>query len=1057
EAERQALALMDHPNIARIFDAGTTDSGRPFFVMELVRGTRITEYCDHHQLTTSQRLDLFIRVCNAIQHAHQKGIIHRDIKPSNILVTLHDGVPVPKVIDFGIAKATQQELTDKTVFTQFQQFIGTPAYISPEQAEMSGLDIDTRADIYSLGVLLYELLVGQTPFSAKEMMEGGLDSLRKIIREREPQRPSTKLNTLAGDARTTAGKRRRTEVGQLAHQLQGDLDWIVMKCLEKDRTRRYDTANGLAMDIQRYLASEPVTARPPSTSYRIQRLVRRNKMAFAAGSLVGLTLFGLMVSILVFSIVYARQQQRTSDTLRASLAGEYLRRGQNLCLSGKVTEGLHWLGRSLEQAPADQTNLSATIRRNLGGWSAVRNRPLAVIHQDALVYAAAFSPTEDRVVLGGMENSAQLYSATTGEPVGPPMPHLKTVRQAVFSPDGKFLASTDDERAMLWFASDSRPVFPEFGPPKGVESVAFSPDSRRLVTAMDYGFAQQWSVETGETFGPPLTHATSVASAVFSPDGRWIATGSADETARIWSAETGTPASQPLVHQGAVTRVAFSPDGKLLATLSRDRTVRRWAVPGGELVTPPIRHTDEVNALEFSPDGQQLVTADEAGIARIWNLQGEPMGSPMRNEGGVLAVAFTPDGRRLVTGGRDRTARFWSATTGEPLGQPMEHDGWVAEIHFNRDGTKVLTRTYGHSGIVWAAHPASASETQLQEQPLLTGVISPDGRRLLTGNILGEARVWSAETAEPTGLVVKHRLWSVAFSPDGQHFLTAGEGVRFWSTTTGEPYGAPLPNGTHMIRAATFSPDGNWVATAGFDKTARLWSMATRQQIGEPLLHPKLLEDVAFSPDGTRLLTAGSDGRALVWSLATRDLALPPLEHRSAVLGASFSPDGRRILTCGRDATAQLWDATTGQPVGSPLTHPDWVEQAAFSPDGTLIVTGSGDGRAWFWSALDGQLLGPPMFTHGPIMDVRFSPNGEQVLVSSQARQFWRAQGPTFRGATLWRIPQPFTGPVSTVEHWIETQTGMTLDERGVLSRLDGRPRSAVGTGSVTPSPTKAP
>src|SRR5262249_3374960 len=227
EAERQALAMMDHANIAKIFDAGTTESGRPYFVMELVRGIKITEYCDQMQLATEERLKLFILVCQAIQHAHQKGIIHRDIKPSNILVTLHDGVAVPKVIDFGIAKATQGELTDKTVFTQFQQFIGTPAYISPEQAEMSGLDVDTRSDIYSLGVLLYELLTGSTPFDVKATMQGGLDALRQIIREREPVLPSTRLNTLPGDARTTAGKRRQTDVGKLVHQLQGDLDWIV--------------------------------------------------------------------------------------------------------------------------------------------------------------------------------------------------------------------------------------------------------------------------------------------------------------------------------------------------------------------------------------------------------------------------------------------------------------------------------------------------------------------------------------------------------------------------------------------------------------------------------------------------------------------------------------------------------------------------------------------------------------------------------------------------------------------------------------------------------------
>jgi len=318
EAERQALAMMDHANIAKIFDAGVTDTGRPYFVMELVRGIKITEYCDQNELPTRERLRLFTLVCQAIQHAHQKGIIHRDIKPSNILVTLHDGLPVPKVIDFGIAKATQQELTDKTVFTQFQQFIGTPAYISPEQAEMSGLDIDTRADIYSLGVLLYELLVGRTPLEAAEMMQGGLDALRRIIREKEPLRPSTRLNTLLGEDRTTAGKRRQTDVGKLVHELQGDLDWIVMKCLEKDRTRRYDTANGLASDIQRHLNDEVVLARPPSTAYKVQKAFRRNKLIFAAATVVSLALLiggGI-------SAVLAVRATRAERAKQASLSSE---------------------------------------------------------------------------------------------------------------------------------------------------------------------------------------------------------------------------------------------------------------------------------------------------------------------------------------------------------------------------------------------------------------------------------------------------------------------------------------------------------------------------------------------------------------------------------------------------------------------------------------------------------------------------------------------------------------------------------------------------------------
>ncbi len=314
EAERQALALMDHSNIARVLDAGATDSGRPYFVMELVRGIPITEYCDQNNLPVHERLQLFVQVCHAVQHAHQKGIIHRDIKPSNVLVTLDDGRAVPKVIDFGVAKAINQQLTEKTLFTNFAQMIGTPLYMSPEQAEMTSNDIDTRSDIYSMGVLLYELLTGTTPFDQQRLREAAYDEIRRIIREEEPPKPSTRISTL-GDARTATAAHRQVDAHRLSQLVRGDLDWIVMKALEKDRTHRYDTANSLALDVERYLTDQPVEACPPSAAYRFRKFARRNRAALITTALIaGALVLGTVVS--TWQAIRATRAERIAEDQR---------------------------------------------------------------------------------------------------------------------------------------------------------------------------------------------------------------------------------------------------------------------------------------------------------------------------------------------------------------------------------------------------------------------------------------------------------------------------------------------------------------------------------------------------------------------------------------------------------------------------------------------------------------------------------------------------------------------------------------------------------------------
>jgi WD40 repeat protein/serine/threonine protein kinase len=987
EAERQALAMMDHPNIAKVYDAGSTDSGRPYFVMELVRGMPITQYCDRERLSIRDRIELFVLVCRAVQHAHQKGIIHRDLKPSNILVTVIDNAAVPKIIDFGIAKATSGPLTKRTVYTGFLQFVGTPPYMSPEQADLSGMDVDTRSDIYCLGVLLYELLTGSTPFDQETLRKAGLDEMRRIIREEEPPKPSTRLSKDEGrrmkDEPKHSSRHRFWPSSSFIHHSSSfqELDWIVMKALEKDRRRRYETANDFASDLMRYLADEPVQACPPSLGYRLSKYTRRHRAVLAMVSVVSLVLIA-GATISTWQAIRA-----TGAEKRMAAALEEAKQHRRLAERHLYATRLRFAHQALDSGLVDRA------REIL---SALESEPESVAAGEfAWGYVRARAWDLLRPV--GQEDQAGTY--------------------AVPSPDGRFLASFDADGPIHLIDGATLhhlATLPTPGPIQPPPEVQFSANGNRLVAIESNtvpGAARRawiWEVPTGRLlleFHPPPGRRTNWVS--LHPGARLVSETTSLEGGHLRSDlwDVSRPAHQPkwiATLSDSLYWCESSADGRLLAESEPDRIVVHDALTGAEKHSLGKGTRDGLEwRVSFSRDGRTLVAKSRARV-EFWDLATGNLAARRRLDGSINLdwVLAIPDGATLGIRKPEGILELWNRRTGQtrtirPDAVPSRH-GFL--VQFSADGRKlailrrVADRDRGPIQI-WDVGTATLNETCTVDG--LTshgGTFMPDGCHLiLTRSPV--AQIWRFESSAPEVLAGHaDEAWTVAFSPDGRILASGSDDtenddtLKLWVPASGRLLkGWRAHPGT--VAALSFSPDGGTLASASLSpsQNLRLWDAATGRLRATLAGHAERVRSVVFSPDGKLLASAGSDRTIRLWDGTSGKAIASFVGHTDTVREVAFSPSGDTLASVSNDKTVRLWDVATGR-VRHIFRSARKCAAVAFAPDGHALAAADEGGDIVLWDQLTGARLATIHSDHEQLFTLAFSPDGRTLAAAGSSR-----------------------------------------------------------------------
>jgi WD40 repeat protein len=996
-AEAEAVAQLQDPNIVQIYEIGQY-AGRPYLALEFVEGESLDQRMRGKPISTNQAAQWSHTLAVAMHHVHQRGIVHRDLKPANVMVR-SDGVL--KITDFGLAR----QLAESASLTVTGSVIGTPSYAPPEQAAGQTRDMGPAGDIYSIGAILYEMLTGRPPFRG----ESAAETILQVLRE-EP-----------------------VSVSRLRPDVSKDLATICHKCLQKEPRKRYATADALAEDLRRFLADEPIAARPVGKVARLWRWAGRNRALAASLAVSAVALLAAAIVSTTFAVFQAREAriiaQKQSDTQAAlkvartqqdqadQLSSELLLdQALTLCQQGDVKAGILWMARSLTLNRGGASDLQWAARAQLSSWFREITYPrTSPMRQQGAIGAAALSRDNSLVITASDDRTARIWDARTGNPASPPLLHRGTIRAVDISSDGK-----------------------------------------TAVTASDDGTAQLWDTRTGTAIGPPLRHNGPVLCAIFRPDGNLVATGSADETIRWWDGHTGNPKSDFLQVGARVTSLAFTPDGQTCAAASH-AGVHLWNVATGAPVGQPLPSSLPVTAIAISPDGQTLTIASGqfgSGMVKSWDIRsGQPRGAPMPHPNRVGAIAIDPDGKILRSGCDDGIARLWDASSGQPIGGPLiaDKDFPIRSVAISPDGKSCVVGSGDGSAYVWETGTGRAIGTGISHQgPVTVVAFGSNPSILLTASEDKTARLWSIASGQSApvpdqaiqfGSYDQSRTRLVKVTPDGEAVLQ--------DAATGKTIGQSIHHDgdspfERQVICAALSPDGHMILTGGRDQTARLWDAG-----GKPLFAPfkigASVNAVGFAPDGRTIATGGDDRLVRVWDVATGNPIGSPLSNRGPVSALAFSPDGRHLLTAATytqdrvlHGQGRLWDIASGASIGQPMRHAGRINAVAFSIDGNVAVTVSDDRTAQFWEAATARPIGPALSHPGPVTALLFLPDGATLVTACSPQ-------PTTMPSTVtssrigavplfaWHVPRAINGDLQI---WAQVLTGLELDNANIVHRL---------------------